>query len=249
MEWIVILAVCILLCAPFILGQGGNHNGGKGNNNNNNAQRKKKRAKCAHLWRPDNLPGKCFGLRPYQEFGELKDVKKVTSATECKALCCILGEQCVTWQYQNATSKCSLGPAVRLGFEGADTPNWCDPHPPGEWSGNRITARNADGTCSWGPDLRTQCFGLGPEKFKNIAKNIQYNTEECRQACCNDKTCDVYQEMPGRGCYFNVGKDVWCSQPETEFIGGRKCVPGFCGGKEQEILGKRREVNENLDQN
>lgn len=128
---------------------------------------------------------------------------------------------------------------MRLGLEGADTPNWCDPHPPGTWNGNRITQRKNDGSCVWGPDLPTQCFGLGPEKLK--LNKQQYNTAECKKACCDDPTCDVYQEMPGRGCYFNAGKSVWCSAPETEFVGGRKCIPGFCGGMESEILGKRRE--------
>jgi len=206
----------------------------------NDNNRKKKRSRCAHLWRQDNLPGKCFGLRPFNEYDELREIKKVNNPIECKAMCCILGDQCVTWQYQNSTNKCSLGPAVRLGFEGADTPNWCDPHPPGVWNGNRLIERKPDGTCEWGPDLPTQCFGLGPEKLNKNGKK-QLNTQECRKECCNDPTCEVYQEMAGRGCYYNAGKSVWCSDPETEFVGGRKCVPGFCGGMEQTILGKHKD--------
>jgi hypothetical protein len=103
-----------------------------------------------------------------------------------------------------------------------------------------LTERKPDGTCSWGPTLTTQCFGLGPEHLSPTKEKL--NTEQCREACCNDKTCEVFQEMPGRGCYYNAGASVWCSKAETEFIGGRKCIPGFCGGKEKEFLGKKRDM-------
>jgi hypothetical protein len=53
--------------------------------------------KCKGLWRPDKLVGKCFGLKSYIEYDELKNVKEVKKADECRAMCCNLGEQCITW--------------------------------------------------------------------------------------------------------------------------------------------------------
>lgn len=95
--------VCLLVLLLLVNYSLGTDNSVSTTGSNNSGNRKKKRARCAHLWRPDNLPGKCFGLRPYNEYDELRDIKKVQSPNECKGLCCLLGEQCVTWQYQNVT--------------------------------------------------------------------------------------------------------------------------------------------------
>ena len=65
---------------------------------------------------------------------------------------------------------------MRLGTEGADNDNWCEPNPPKQWNGRVLISRHAnvdqivDGKtkkpykCQWGDALPTQCFGLGPEK-------------------------------------------------------------------------------------
>jgi hypothetical protein len=90
-----IILVLYLLNAPFIYGLANEGEEGP----RKPAAKRKRRGKggsagsgsCAHLWRPDNLPGKCFGLKPYNEFEELKEIKNVLSAHECRSLCCVLG--------------------------------------------------------------------------------------------------------------------------------------------------------------
>ena len=32
---------------------------------------------------------------------------------------------------------------------------------------------------------------------------------------------------------------IWCDKVQGAYEGSRKCIPKFCGGKEEEILGKR----------
>jgi len=68
---------------------------------------------CAEQWRPDQLEGQCFGLEKASDFTE----KEITSAAECKSLCCELGDKCVTWQWHSVSRGCRVGKAVRLGFE------------------------------------------------------------------------------------------------------------------------------------
>ena len=65
--------------------------------------------------------------------------------------------------------------------------------------------------------------------------NKQMNEQECEEACCNDPLCNSWQEYPGRGCYFGKS-DCKHEEPEGVYDGGRKCLPGFCAGKEAEIL-------------
>ncbi len=89
-----------------------------------------KRASCKGLWRPDELPGKCFGLRESSKIpaaaafrsnsniissssssassgpvGALAEggVGAIGSAEECRRLCCFLGDECVTWQYHQVS--------------------------------------------------------------------------------------------------------------------------------------------------
>jgi hypothetical protein len=68
-----------------------------------------------------------------------------------------------------------------------------------------------------------------------MEKGERMNTQECEQACCNDVTCNSWQEYPGRGCYYGVSS---CKYQEVEgvFEGGRKCLPEFCGNLEKEVL-------------
>ena len=117
--------------------------------------------KCSNLWTSDKLVGRCFGLKSFTDYGELKDVQSVDSADQCKSLCCQLGWSCITWQYWVGIKRCKLGGIVRLGKESAPTPNWCEPLPPIKWTGHKVASREADGaSVKWdGEDLTTQCFG------------------------------------------------------------------------------------------
>ena len=122
--------------------------------------------------------------------------------------------------------------------EGAETDNWCEPNPPREWVGLKLASRS-NGVCQWKSErLVGQCFGLGPEKKDSNGNSLQ-TPDQCQTACCADLKCDVWQHLPDRGCYFgNVDKDnIWCAEKEATYEGGRKCIPGFCGGLESVILG------------
>ena len=109
--------------------------------------------------------------------------------------------RCTTWQYQNSTSTCFIqARPVRLGMEGSDTVLWCDQFPPHAWHGYRLQSR-VDGVCKWGEDLPNQCFGFGAERLNPVDKS-RMNEAQCADMCCKDPTCDSWQEMPGRGCYY-----------------------------------------------
>jgi hypothetical protein len=122
---------------------------------------------------------------------------------------------------------------VRLGFEGSDTANWCDPLPPSPWNGRKLVKRQ-DGICEWGDFLPNQCFGLGPEKMHPTTKQ-QLTSAECEAECCRSPTCEMWQHGEGRGCYFAPSAGVGCDAiKEPSYIGGRKCVPQFCGSPEEQ---------------
>lgn len=197
---------------------------------------------CKKLWRRDRLVGKCFGLKDHNEFPELKHITKVRNVKDCRSICCNLGDQCVTWQYQNSTQTCKLGPPVRLGFESAGTGDWCDPHPPQKWTGSRLT--HFGKTCEFGEELPNQCFGLGPEQLNSTKGAL--SAVQCRELCCSSPACNIWQHMEGRGCYMGSSKDAWCDQPQGAYDGGRKCIPNFCGGLENEILPMHKKYLENI---
>jgi hypothetical protein len=195
---------------------------------------------CKGLWRPESLPGKCFGPTNYKHANfvstELKN-KDIDNADDCRKLCCVLEDKCITWQFQEDKKICSVGSVVRFGPEGCDggkfgdhCGNWCEPNAPIVWNGKRIT-KKSEGQCEWGESLPAQCFGLGPEK-KVDGKPL--NADQCAAACCKDAKCDTWQEFPGRGCFF--GHSTQCEKPGSTYIGGRKCVKGHCGGQEKDIL-------------
>lgn len=193
------------------------------------------KGKCKGLWRPDNLIGRCFGLSPTtgKRYRELLDGVQIKSSSDCRAVCCNLGDKCVSWQYLSATNECKLGGVVRLGFEKTGTPDWCDPEGPSEWNGKRLAFRGVDGQCVWSEkNQSTQCFGLGDQRKSQSGEVL--SADECAKACCADKMCDIWQESPTRGCYF--GRTTQCSKAQGPWEGQRKCLPKFCGGKEDEIL-------------
>jgi hypothetical protein len=197
------------------------------------------KGKCKGIWRSDKLPGRCFGLLPHDTYPELKHIPKVESSADCRALCCNLDDKCVTWQYEATSKVCRLGDKVRLGMEGGGTPLWCDPLPPAAWYGRRIVSKSRKaGTCDSSEEILTaQCFGLGAERLNSTKGRM--DTKQCEEACCTDRKCNIWQEMAGRGCYFSDDSDkIACKndRPNAVFDGGRKCVPGHCGGLESKIL-------------
>eukprot|EP01038_Epipyxis_sp_PR26KG_P006269 gene6269-8633_t len=195
-----------------------------------------RKGKCKGLWRPDTLPGRCFGLKVHSKYAELDSIKVVESWQDCKAICCNMEEKCVSWQYQAPVKECLLGPPVRLGFEHAPTGDWCEPFAPAKWNGKRLESRDPlSGVCTWGESIQTQCFGMGDER-KNSSGG-SYTTSECEAACCSDSNCGMWQELPGRGCFYAQTNGGRCDKIVREkYFGGRKCVPRFCGGLEDQIL-------------
>lgn len=174
----------------------------------------------------DNVISRWFfqitGVNPIKEFLDLEDIK-IYNYKECRSLCCNLKERslvmcwisiiifvftqyltrCTTWQYQNSTNTCFIQERpVRLGMEGSDTILWCDPFPPHAWHGYRLQSR-INGICTWGEDLPNQCFGFGAERMHPMDKS-RMNETQCAEMCCKDPTCDSWQEMPGRGCYYGT---------------------------------------------
>jgi len=210
------------------------------------------RGKCLHsVWRTDPgaaLPGKCVGNNKHTEISDLKEIE-VSNWADCRALCCNLEQKCTTWQYQNSTKSCYIHiRPFRRGPEGADTPLYCDPFPTHKWNGKHLGPPSGSGSekkCATLWEIPTQCFAFGPErlrdeKTKEVSTKTggkRLNTQECEDACCADPECDSYQEYPGRGCYYGKSTCVY-EEVESAYEGGRKCLPGFCGGKEyeQEIL-------------
>jgi hypothetical protein len=94
--------------------------------------------KCAAEWDTVTIVGRCFGLKTHTEYPEFKHVPLVSDAQQCRALCCQLGNKCISWQYWTDIKLCKLGGAVRIGHEHAKTDLWCDSEPPIVWSGEKI---------------------------------------------------------------------------------------------------------------
>lgn len=205
---------------------------------------------CKGLWRPQNLRGKCFGLKEHHLYNKaFANIKVVPSSKHCRYLCCYLGEECVNWQFQENSNLCKLGKTpIRFGPEATGTPLWCDDLPTSsEWNGKRLVKLDdSTGKCVWEEKrLNTQCFGLQPRKNSTGGEITSYN--ECEQACCdaykknnnNDKkkSCEIFQEMNGRGCFTSDNKKIYCDDKiQGKYEGGRKCIPNFCDGKEDKML-------------
>ena len=187
-----------------------------------------KSGKCIGKWRPEKLPGRCTGMNP----GLLPSLNlpPVENATACRAICCNLGDKCITWQFEITTRECRFGLVMRLGDEAAGVPGWCDPIPPVKWNGRKVVGHNPEtGEKIWGNEnLDSQCFGLGAERLSSAGK--RRNTQECEQACKDDPKCEIWQEFPGRGCYFFSLQGIFCEKKKNPiYVGGRKCLAGSCG--------------------
>jgi hypothetical protein len=177
---------------------------------------------CKGMWRPEKLPGRCSGMNP--NLAKLPGLPEIHNASACRAVCCNLGERCISWQFEVVSKECRFGPEMRLGNEISGVPGWCDPNPPVSWNGKRVKSRDMMilGKVEWKDDvLDSQCFGLGAEKIGSNQQRL--NTEQCQQACANDRTCEIWQEHPLRGCYYFSNEGVFCIQKKNPvYIGGRK---------------------------
>ena len=194
------------------------------------------KGKCRGIWRPEKLPGRCFGLKLHFKWKELEDIAVVNDVASCRAICCNLGEKCVTWQYEKVSKECKLGGPVRLGTENAGVPEWCEPNAPIQWNGLKVASRDG-GQVHWGDRVASQCFGLGDE-FKG-KDGTRLDTKQCQEACATKSDCTIWQEYPGRGCYLTNEKDIGCDdKANAVYEGGRKCIPKFCGNMEDMILRK-----------
>ena len=190
-------------------------------------KKKPKRMDCKDQWSKDSLVGRCFGLSVHSKFNELGNIEVVESAEECKALCCELGEKCMTWQYWTEYKRCNLGPSVRFGsitFESdlnldGSSSLWCESEAPVVWRGRRIQSRDGP-RCEWGDSLPTQCHGLGAEKRGSDGNRLAKSV--CERACCHTASCTVWQQHPDRGCFIGSGENVICESYAGTFIGGRK---------------------------
>lgn len=197
-----------------------------------------KEDKCAHLWLPEQLVGRCFGLKDHTVYPEFKGFGAVNKKEECQALCCEL-DSCVTWQYWADLKVCKLGGPTRLGNEGGESANWCEPKPPVQWTG-RLKNRTAsyvgnNEKCEWAKSLPSQCFGLGPERMIN---GERMTALQCEQSCCADHNCWIFQHHPSKGCFHDSGGDGknFCETYIGSFFGSRKCRPqdgGRCAEKKR----------------
>lgn len=193
-----------------------------------------KSGKCKGMWRPEPLPGRCFGLKLHHTYEELRHIKSVNSSTKCKALCCSLGDKCASWQYEHYSKECKLGWILRLGTEAAGVPGWCEPIAPIKWNGQKILSRD-NGVCKFGDELAVQCFGLGNERL--AADGSRMTTTQCAEACCASSSCNIWQEGPGKGCFYSSINDVGCDdKSRAKYEGGRKCLIGYCGGMEKDLI-------------
>lgn len=197
-----------------------------------------KAGKCKGIWRPEKLPGMCTGMSLHDTFEEIKHIAEVNNSSACRALCCNIGDKCITWQYEVYSKECRFGAAMRLGNEAAGVPGWCEPFAPVKWNGRRVSSRNADGTVTFSDvELNTQCFGLGDERKAPGGGHM--TTEQCKDACAADKECGIWQEFPGRGCFYHIQSNHCDRKKISKYEGGRKCIPNYCGGMEADILGKK----------
>ena len=73
-------------------------------------------------------------------------------------------------------------------------------------------------------------------KLENKKNGGRMSRKACAKSCCNTEGCTHWQELPDRGCFHNDNttrrKLVHCETYQGTFLGGRKCVKDFCGGKD-----------------
>lgn len=173
-------------------------------------------------WRPEPLQGICDVTKSTEES------KPYTNAVDCEDACC-RSKECVTFQFRNKEG-CLFGKDTRLGAEKDEVSAWCEPRPPAQWKGQRIKKEETkvEGACddqAWQPDeLSGQCFGLG------VKRTTENNSPEaCRDACCKDEECGIWQWRLDAGCFYSKrGHNCQEANPLDfeKFIGKRKVQPG-----------------------
>jgi hypothetical protein len=175
-------------------------------------------------WRPEPLQGICDVTKSTIES------KVYQSALDCENACCS-NANCITFQYREKEG-CLWGADSRLGAEKDGVSAWCEPRPPAQWHGQRIldkeTGVAVPGACTdagWKKhELGGQCFGLGSKRVTPL------NTpESCRDTCCQDPNCGMWQWRIDAGCFYNKG-GFNCQEANPldfqKFIGKRKVQPG-----------------------
>jgi len=194
-------------------------------------------AQCQAEWTTEEIVGRCFGLKTHNTYAQFsKYPPEVASREECKKMCCQLGRECVTWQYWVGIKMCKLGERVRIGYEHAPTPYWCDINPPIKWTGRRIerakpeTPGGKAAITKVSPEeLTTQCFGLGAERMKpstdDGGKGSRMSESDCKTACETSASCFIWQYHPERGCFYGSNGDAYCESYTGAYTGGRKKYP------------------------
>jgi len=173
-------------------------------------------------WRPEPLLGQCDTTKSTEES------KQFSSAIDCENGCCA-STDCVSFQFR-AKEGCQFGGDARLGAEKDGVPAWCEPRPPQPWQGQRIRSDGAlvEGACmdsQWKPsELRGQCFGLGSRR-----DIVTESAQACRDACCAQSDCGIWQYRPDAGCFWNKGGHN-CQDASPQdfevFVGKRKVMAG-----------------------
>jgi hypothetical protein len=155
-----------------------------------------KHSQC--IWKPEPLQGLCDVTQSTEES------RLHTNARNCEKACCE-ANTCVSFQFRDKDG-CLWGGDARLGGEKDGPTAWCEPRPPAMWHGQWVklkgTGDAVSGSCSnegWNPnELSGQCFGLGSKKATS-----NNTPEDCRDACCENKDCYVWQWRTDAGCFFN----------------------------------------------
>lgn len=177
-------------------------------------------SKCQ--WKPEPLRGSCDGIKSTEES------RVHLTVVACEMACCAV-ETCVTFQFR-AKEGCLWGGDTRLGGEKDGPSAWCEPRTPAMWHGQWIKTKGTDtavlGAClneGWKPkELDGQCFGLGSRR------TIPGNTPEaCRDACCINRDCRIWQWRLDAGCFFS--NDAFnCQEANPQdfepFFGKRKIL-------------------------
>jgi PAN domain len=173
-------------------------------------------------WRPEPLQGVCDNTKS-TEYS-----KGYKTAEECENACCA-APNCMSFQFRKKEG-CQWGGDTRLGNEGDGPTAWCEPRPHDKWRGQWVAkdGTRVEGACTdigWNPDeLQGQCFGLGG---KRAIPN--HTPEACRDACCADSECAIWEWRADAGCFYN--KNGFACQDTSPldfepFHGKRKVVAG-----------------------
>lgn len=160
------------------------------------------------------------------EFEEVKHIVEVRTASECRAICCNLGDKCITWQYELYSKQCEFGPVMRLGTEAAGCGwlVWITCTSEVEWS------KSWKSQCWWDGDVEYRGFDYSMLWLRSWTTSDYRTMSTNQQACAADKECGIWQEFPGWGCFYNANKGIFCDEKKPAKYGGvRKSITNYCG--------------------